>query len=65
MHRTGKQMGRYTVVAVLGIGVDLLALWLLADVLGLYVVLAGAVAKVAVFAHNFTLHKLWTFKEAK
>jgi putative flippase GtrA len=62
MHRTTQQARRYTVVAVMGVGVDLAVLWLLADVLGMWVMAAGIIAKGVVFVHNFTLHKAWTFK---
>jgi putative flippase GtrA len=57
----GRRFIRYNVVAALGIGVRLLAAWLLVSGLGLHYLVGTALAIEASVLHNFFWHQRWTW----
>lgn len=54
---------RFNAVGVLGIGCQLAALWLLADVAHAHYLLATTVAVGLAVAHNFAWHWRWTWRD--
>ncbi len=53
---------RFTLVTLAGLSLNLGAMELLVNRLGIHYILANCVAIVLVTANNFSLHVLWTFK---
>lgn len=61
--RTWLRFVRFNAVGALGIGVQLAALWLLADVAGLHYLVATMAAVGLVVLHNFVWHWRWTWRD--
>ena len=62
--RKGLTFLKFNVVGAIGIGVQLAALTLLRDGVGLHYLLATAIAVEAAILHNFLWHMRWTWREA-
>jgi len=60
-HRTA--MPRFYLVAVIGLGINSLVLYILNVSLGFYYLLAQIITTGIVLLSNFILNKIWTFKE--
>jgi putative flippase GtrA len=56
---------RFNVVSGLGIGVQLLTLWLLSRAAHVEAVVAAAVAVAVAVVHNFLWHRYWTWADRR
>ena len=54
---------RFNAVGALGVGVQLVSLWLLTSVGAVHYVVATAVAVMLAVVHNFVWHCLWTWRD--
>ena len=54
---------RFNAVGALGVGVQLVSLWLLTSVGAVHYVVATAVAVMLAVVHNFVWHRLWTWRD--
>ena len=61
--RLRERVGIFTLVGILGYGVQTVVLWLLAGRLGMAVVPATLVATEAAVLHNFVWHLHWTWAD--
>jgi putative flippase GtrA len=59
------EAGRFTIVAVVGLAVDLAIAWVAASVMQWPLWLATAVGFAIAAALNYFLHELWTFRHGK
>lgn len=59
------EVGRFFIVALIGLMFDLAISWLLANHLGWPLWLAAASGFVSVAALNYVLHELWTFRNGE
>jgi len=55
---------KFAVVGILGFGTDMLLLWLLYGVLGVWLPLATTIAYIAAFALSFVLSREWVFPDS-
>jgi putative flippase GtrA len=53
----------FNAVGALGVGVQLVSLWLLTGVAGVHYLIATPVAVTLAVFHNFIWHRLWTWKD--
>jgi putative flippase GtrA len=58
-----KRFLRFNAVGALGVGVQLVSLWLLTSVGAVHYVVATAVAVMLAVVHNFVWHRLWTWRD--
>ena len=54
---------RFNIVGALGVGIQLAALWILADVARVHYMLATPAAVGLAVAHNFVWHWCWTWRD--
>ena len=54
---------RFNAVGALGVGVQLVSLWLLTSVAAVHYMVATAVAVSLAVVHNFVWHRLWTWRD--
>ncbi len=60
-----KRFRKFCIVGLTGIFVNMFFLWLLAEVFGLFYLVAGFIAVELSIINNFTWNNIWTFKEVK
>jgi putative flippase GtrA len=60
-----KRFVKFNAVGALGIGLQLTALWVLVDLLGVVYPLATALAVALAVVHNFLWHQRWTWGDRR
>jgi len=61
--RTAKEAVKYTLVSFIGGALNLAILYSLTEFLGIYYIISAIIGFIAAGINNFTLNKVWTFKE--
>ncbi len=61
--RTAKEAIKYTLISFTGGALNLAILYSLTEFLGVYYIISAVISFIVVGTINFTLHKVWTFKE--
>lgn len=61
--RTAKEAGKYTLISFIGGALNLVILYSLTEFLGIYYIISAVIGFIVAGTHNFTLNKVWTFKE--
>ncbi len=61
--RTGKEAVKYTLVSFTGGALNLAILYSLTEFLGVYYIISAIIGFMVGGINNFTLDKIWTFKE--
>jgi len=61
--RTAKEAVKYVLVSITGGILNLIVLYVLTEFVGVYYVISAAIGLIVAGIHNFTLDKIWTFKE--
>jgi len=61
--RTAKEAVKYTLISFIGGALNLAILYSLTEFLGIYYVISAVIGFIAAGINNFTLNKVWTFKE--
>lgn len=61
--RTVKEAIKYTLISFTGGAFNLAILYSLTEFLGIYYILSAVISFIVIGTINFTLHKVWTFKE--
>lgn len=61
--RTAREVVKYTLVSFMGGALNLAILYSLTEFLGVYYILSAAIGFIVAGINNFTLNKVWTFKE--
>jgi putative flippase GtrA len=62
--RPAQQLAQFFLVSIVGLGINQALLYVFHDIVGLWYMLAKAIATVVVLGWNFTANKLWTFRGA-
>ncbi|TES95224.1 GtrA family protein [Patescibacteria group bacterium] len=58
-----RQFGRFLVVSIIGLGLNVLILYILVEFAGMWYILAKVLATGVVLIWNFFANKYWTFKK--
>jgi dolichol-phosphate mannosyltransferase len=61
--RTAKEAVKYTLISFIGGALNLAILYSLTEFFGIYYIISAVIGFIAGGTHNFTLNKVWTFKE--
>lgn len=61
--KTAKEAVKYTLVSFIGGALNLVILYSLTEFLGIYYIISAVIGFIVAGTNNFTLNKVWTFKE--
>ena len=61
--RTAGEAVKYTLIGFIGGAINLAILYSLTEFLGVYYIISAVIGFIVAGTSNFTLHKVWTFKE--
>ena len=61
--RTAKEAVKYTLISFIGGALNLAILYSLTEFFGIYYIISAVIGFIVGGTHNFTLNKVWTFKE--
>ena len=58
-----KQYFKFIIVGGIGVVINLTILFLLTEFLGIYYIVSEIIAFITAIIHNYSINKIWTFKE--
>jgi len=61
--RTAKEAVKYTLISFIGGALNLAILYSLTEFFGIYYIISAVIGFIVAGTNNFTLNKVWTFKE--